>query len=135
MPTILALTTGQQSVSATGAVTPTAGVDVSGITGDFMINIDVQSLTAGKTARIQIEDTTNAFTASTALFVDNLTGLIGQGGTSWVAGTYNPVTFKRTIRKQDLPNSNFGVSGGKCRVNVTAIDSSASLSLNAWIEY
>ena len=134
MATITALTTGVQTVTSTGAVTPTAGVDISGMTGDATVCIEVISLTAGKTARVQLEDSVNGFTASLPLDVFNFVGQEGQGGTSYTAGAYNPTTEKLSVRKYQLPNNRFGVTSALLRLNVTAIDGSSSLSLNAWIE-
>jgi hypothetical protein len=123
MATPTEITTGVQTVTATGAVTPTAGVDVSGVTGDYTIVVEVVSMTAAKTARIQIEDTVNAFTASAALAVIDITGTL--------SGQYSQ---RFSFRKYQLPNSNFGVASGKARVNVTAIDASATLQLHSWYE-
>jgi len=133
MATITALSTGLQTITATGVVTPTAGVDVSAMT-DATICVEVVSLTASKTARVQLEDTANGWTASAALAVFDFIGQMGQGGTSYSAGSYNPTTDKRSIRKYQLPNSNIDVASGKVRLNVTAIDSGSELLLNAWIE-
>ena len=134
MATITALSTGLQTITATGAVTPVAGIDVSGMTGDAMFCVEVVSMTSGKTARIQLEDTTNAFTASAALCVFDVVGQIGQGGVAFATNTLNVTTVKQSVRKYQLPNSNIGITSGKVRLNVTAIDSSAELALNAWIE-
>jgi len=133
MATIVALSTGVQSVTATGLVTPTAGVSVATY-ADATICVEVLSMTAGKTARIQLEDSVNAWTASAALAVFDVTGQTGQGGTSFSVGTYNPTTVKYSIRKYQLPNSNINVASGVVRLNVTAIDASAELVLNAWLE-
>lgn len=134
MATITAITTGLQTVTATGPVTPTAGIDISAVTGDFTVCVEVIAMTAGKTARIQFEDTTNAFTAATALEVVHVQGQMGQGGTSFTSNTYNPTTEKQTYRKYFVRNNVFGVASAKLRANITAIDSSASLTFNAWIE-
>jgi hypothetical protein len=131
---ITALTTGLQTVTATGAITPTAGVDISGMTGDATVSIEVISMTAGKTARIQLEDSVNGFTASVPVAVFDTAGLIGQGGTSYTAGAYNPTTQKFTVRKYQLANNRFGTASAVLRLNVTAIDSASSITLNAWIE-
>jgi hypothetical protein len=131
---ITALTTGLQSISATGAVTPTAGVDISGMTGDATVCIEVISMTAGKTARIQLEDTVNGFTASLPVAVFDVVGQIGQGGTSPAAGNFNPTTQKFSIRKYQLANNRFGTASALARLNVTALDGSATMLLNAWIE-
>lgn len=117
------ITTGVQTVSATGAVTPSTGLDISGVTGDFTLALEVISMTSGKTARIQFEDTTNAFAASNPIWVVNVTGKL--------SGEYSD---KYTIRKYQLPNNVFGTTSAKIRVNVTAIDGSSSLQLHAWLE-
>ncbi len=131
---ITALTTGLQTVTAAGAITPTAGVDISGMTGDATVCVEVISMTAAKSARIQVEDSVNGFTASLPVAVFDILGQVGQGGTSYTAGAYNPTTTKFTVRKYQLANNRFGTSSAVLRLNVTAIDSSASLSINAWIE-
>jgi hypothetical protein len=118
------ITTGVQTVTATGAVTPTAGLSVASLTGDYTLAIEVTGLTAGKSARIQIEDTTNAFTAATALAVWDVTGQVVNGEFS----------IKKTWRAYELPNSQFNVASGAYRINVTALTSGATLSLHAWIE-
>jgi hypothetical protein len=122
MATNTDITTGVQTVSATGAVTPTTGLDISGISGDFTIFLEVTGMTAGKTARIQFEDSVNAFTASVPVAVINVTGAL----TSAASQVFD-------IRKYQLPNNRFGVTSAVLRVNVTAIDSGSSLSLHAWI--
>jgi hypothetical protein len=117
------ITTGVQTVSATGAVTPTTGLDISGISGEVTICLEVTSMTAGKTARIQFEDSVNAFTASIPLAAFNVTGAIAPAASQ----VFN-------VRKYQIPNNRFGVTSAVLRVNVTAIDAGASLSLHAWIE-
>jgi len=131
---ITALTTGLQTVTATGAITPTAGADISAMTGDVTVCVEVVSMTAAKTARIQLEDSVNGFTASVPVAVFDVIGQLGQGGTSYTAGAYNPTTQKFTLRKYQLANNRFGTASAVLRLNVTAIDSASSLSLNAWIE-
>jgi hypothetical protein len=117
------ISTGVQTVTATGAVTATAGVSVSAVTGDFALVLEIVSLTASKTCRIQFEDSTNAFTNSAALAVVDVIGL-----------TQGQYSKRYTFRKQDLQNSQFGVAAGVVRANVTAIDGSATLQLHAWYE-
>jgi hypothetical protein len=133
MATITALSTGIQSITATGAVTPVAGVSVSGMTA-ATVCVEIISMTAGSTARIQLEDSVNAFTAVAALTVFDITGQMGQGGTTFAQGVYNPATDKRSIRSYQLPSSQIGVTNGVIRLNVTAISASSELVLNAWIE-
>lgn len=132
MATITALT-GLVSATATGVLVPTAGVAVSALSA-ATVCVEVISMTAGSTARIQLEDSTNAFTASAPLAVFDIVGQQGQGGTAFAQGAYNPSTQKFSIRTYQLPSSQFGVTNGVARLNVTAISSSSELVLNSWIE-
>jgi hypothetical protein len=125
MATPTDITTGAQTVTTTGAVTPTTGLSVAALTGSYTLAIEVSALTAGVTARLQLEDTTNAFTAATALAVWDITGQVESGAQS----------IKKTWRSYELPDSKFNVSGGAYRLNVTALDgTSPSLTVHAWIE-
>ena len=122
--TIGAITTGVQTVTATGAVTPTTGLDVSGVTGDFTLKVEVQSNTAAKGFQIQLEESTNAFTAAVADMV--------VGGKGAVGSAYDKIW---SIRKYQIPGTSIGTSGAVLRANVTMLDSADSLKLRAWIEY
>ncbi len=92
------------------------------------------SMTAAKTARIAFEDSVNAYTGSLILLVEHVVGQEGQGGTSYTAGAFNPTTEKQSVRRYQLRNNRFGVTSALLRLNVTAIDSASSLSINSWIE-
>src|ERR1700677_2528559 len=105
MATLTDITTGLQTVTATGPVTPTAGLSVSGVTGDFTVCVEVISLTAGKTARLPLESSTNAFTGVIADKVFQAIGQEGQGGTSYVSNSYNPTTLKFSVRKYEMANA------------------------------
>lgn len=121
--TIGAITTGVQTVTATGAVTPTAGLDISGITGDWTVFVEFQSNTAAKKAKVQIETSTDS-TNWTALQVFDISGAVSSAADKIYS-----------IRKYQAPSAPFGTSAGVCRANVTAIDSSDSLGIRAWVEY
>jgi hypothetical protein len=122
--TIGAITTGVQTVTATGAVTPTAGLDVSGITGDWTLFIQVQSNTAAKKAKVVLEESVNAFTASTHDLVFDVSGAVGS--------TYDKVISRR---KYELPSSIIGTTSAVIRANVQSITAGDSLAVRAWIEY
>jgi len=125
MATPTDITTGIQTVTAAGAVTPTTGLDISGLSGDFTLAIEVSGLTSGATARIQLEDTTNAFTNSNPLCVWDISGQVVDGSKS----------IKNTYRKYQVPNNLVGTASAKLRANVTVLSgTSPSLSLHAWIE-
>src|SRR6202012_1640595 len=106
-------------------VTPTTGLSVASNAGDYTLAIEVTNLTAGATARLQLEDTTNAFTGANALAVWDITGQVESGAQS----------LKKTWRKYELPDSKFDVASGAIRLNVTQLNgTSPSLTVHAWIE-
>jgi hypothetical protein len=121
------ITTGVQTVTATGAVTPTTGLSISGVTGDATLVLEITNLSTSSGAgscRIQFEDSTNAFTASNALWV-----------VDFPSGTAYQYSTRVSKRKYELPNNLFGTSAAVVRVNVTVLSGTgASLSLHAWLE-
>ena len=124
--TIGAITTGVQSVSATGAVTPTAGLNVAtapASTADFTLFLEIQSLTAAQSARIQLEESANGFTTAIPLMVVDVKGAI--------ASSADKVYSKR---KYEIPSTIFGTSSAVVRANVTAL-SGGTLGVRSWVEY
>ena len=119
-----ALTTGLQTVTATGAVTPTAGLDISGITQDYTIWLQVQSLTAAKKIVITLEDSVDAFTASVPIASFNPVGAVASAADR-----------KYSLRKYQIPSLRAGTTSAVARLNVTAIDSATTAIVQAWIEY
>jgi hypothetical protein len=113
----------QDLVTKTAAFTGT-GVDVSALTGDWTLKVQVESLTNQKAARLVFEDTVNDFTASVAVAVFAFLGGLEK--------TYDKV---KSFKKADLPGARVGVTNGKMRLNVGLIDGSASVKYRAWIEY
>jgi hypothetical protein len=123
-----ALTTGAQTVTATGAVTPTTGLDISGITGDCTVHLRVQGLSAASgtpKARITLEDSVNAFTAViTSAEVDVQGTVVTQAEQHYV------------WKKYQLPSTRFGTTSAVLRVNVLGLGGTTpSLTLDAWVEY
>ena len=125
--TISAITTGAQTVTTTGAVTPTTGLDISGISGEYTVHVRVQSLSAvSGTAKcaISLEDSVNGFTASVPVAEKQIQG---------------PVDSKSEIhwvwKKYELPNARFGTTNAVLRANVVALGGTTpSLTLDAWVE-
>jgi hypothetical protein len=124
---IAALTTGQQTVTGTGPVTPTTGLDISGVTGDCTVHVRVQGLSAasGKaSAAITLEDSVNAFTASVP--VKEI-----QAQSTVEAQAEQHFIF----RKYELPTCRFGTASAVLRVNAVALTGTTpSLTLDAWLE-
>jgi hypothetical protein len=122
------ITTGQQTVTGTGAVTATTGLDISGITGDCTVHYRVQGLSAVSgtpKATIAVEDSVNAFTAAVTVGTKQIQGPVASNAE--VAGSF---------RKYELPNCRFGTASAVLRVNVTVLaGTTPSLTLDAWLEY
>lgn len=125
--------------TATGALAPTAGQDISGLTtGSFTWCVEVVSLTAAKTMQLALELTVNAFGASVFADIKQFIGQLGQGGVAFAYNAYNPTSEKQsTVVKQQLPFAAlnyFGVASARARANITGIDASAQAAINSWIE-
>ena len=122
-----AITTGVQTVTATGPVVPTAGLSVAtapATTSDFTVFCQVQSLTDGAKARIVIEESANAFTTASPLLVYDVEGAISSAA-----------DLVQSVRKYQVPSTVIGTSGAVIRANVESLTGAASLLLRAWIEY
>src|SRR4051794_9432227 len=107
---ISAITTAAQTVTATGAVTATAGLDISGITGPCTVHLRVQGLSSASgtpKATIQLEDSVNAFTAVVPVIVQEVQGTID---------TKSELHF--SWQKYQLPSARFGTASAVLRVNV-----------------
>jgi len=121
------LTTGIQTVTTTGAVTPTAGLDISaiGATADPTICVEIFDLTAAKSATIQIEDSVNAFTASVPHITLEVSGKVDRTGGA---------TKKFIFNKRDYPRIRWGTTSAVLRCNVVDLDGSATLKFHAWVD-
>jgi hypothetical protein len=119
--TLSDITTGLQSVSSTGAVT--GSLDISGMSGDFNVKVQIQALSAGKTVVIGIEDSVNAFTATVPQAVIQATGSL----TSNYDRTY-------TFRKNQIPALRIGTGSAVVRLNVYSTTATPGLQVHAWIE-
>jgi hypothetical protein len=120
-----AITTGLQTgLTATGAITPTAGLDISGITGDFTIFIQIANGQAAKKRKIQLEDSVNGFTASQVVAVFDTQGAVSSGAD-------RVISFKR----QDIPSCRCGTASAVLRANLASQTAGDSNDIRAWIEY
>jgi len=106
------LTTDPQTLTAAGPAAPTTGLDISGLSGDYTLEITVQALTAASgtpKARVVLEDTVNAFTNSVAVVEMNIQGPINT-----------PVTH--LFRSDEAPSLRLGTTSAKLRLNVYELD-------------
>jgi hypothetical protein len=120
--------TGNPTVTATGAVTTTTGLDISGITTDCTIHLRVQALSSASgtpKATIQLEDSVNGFTAVQPVAVVECQGTIDSKAEQHFIW-----------RKYQLPNARFGTASAVLRANVMVLSGTTpSLQLDSWLEY
>jgi hypothetical protein len=118
----MTLTDVQATTTKTAAFTGT-GIDVASFTGDWTLKIQVQALSDNKKVRFAFEDTVNDFTASVAGPTFSFAGKL--------EASYDRV---KSFKKQDFPDLRLGTASAKLRLNMSRIDSSASVTYKAWIE-
>lgn len=111
------------------------GVDISAITADWTLVLEIMGMNSGNGARFVFEDSTNSYTTyNTDIFPGPSVAVAGQIGSS---STPNYPDVKRyTWSKRDFPDLQFGVSSALLRLNLTNITgSSKSVTYQAWVEY
>lgn len=113
----------QAAVSKTAAFSGSA-IDISGITGDWTLKIQVESLTDAKTVRLGFEDTVNDWTASV---VGPTVSFVGA-----IAAAYDKVF---ALKKKDFPDLRLGTNSAQLRCSVLRIASAATVKYRAWVEY
>ena len=124
----MTLTEVQSRVTKTAAFTG-AGLDVSGITGDWTLKLQVEALSDSVAAttpvvRFGFEDTVNDYTAS-------LTGpTISFKGT--LAKSFDKV---KSFKKQDFPDLRLGTGSAQLRLKLLNIESGGSCTYRSWLEY
>ena len=119
----MTLTEIQARVSKTAAFTGT-GIDVSGITGDWTVKLQIESLTAAKQARFAFEDTVNDYTASLA------------GPTFSFKGSLTSSADKvKSFKKADFPSLRLGTASAQLRLKCSEMDSACTGVWRAWLEY
>ena len=107
------LTTDPQTLTAAGPAAPTTGFAISGLSGDYTLEITVSSLTAATgsvpKARIVLEDTVNGFTNAVPVVEINIQGPLNV-----------PVTH--LFRSDEAPDLRIGVASAMLRLNVYELD-------------
>jgi hypothetical protein len=122
MSTISAISTGEQTVTTTGAVT--GSLDTSALTGAFTVKLRVRSLTSAQNLQIVLEDTANASAFSDAT----------QPWSVTVAGVNVVEGSTYSVESYQIPACRFGATNTKLRVNVQVATGSPSAKLIAWLE-
>ena len=106
------LTTDPQTLTAAGPAAPTTGLDISGLSGDYTLEITVQALSSVSgtpKARVALEDTVNAFTNAFAVVEMNVQGPI-------------TVPITHLFRSDEAPSLRLGTTSAKLRLNVYELD-------------
>jgi hypothetical protein len=106
------LTTDPQTLTATGPAAPTTGLDISGLTGDYTLEITVMALSSVSgtpQARVVLEDTVNAFTNAIPVAELNLQGPVTM-----------PVT--QLITSDEAPSLRIGTTSARLRLNVQMLN-------------
>lgn len=129
-------TTETMSAAAWGAATLTGGLENSDVktrtaagngtsvavdtltATDWLIEITIYGLTAGKKARISFPDSVDAFSAS-----------LPGPAFSFVGPIAEPIT--KSLHARDFPGLRIGTASAVLRCNLDAIDSAASISYGA----
>lgn len=106
------------AVSAAGALTGT--LDISAVATEYTVRLTVNELAAGKKARIVLEDSVNAFTASLPVHVWHFEGPIVPAA---------PVSVG--VHMRNLRDFRAGVANAVCRLNVAACTAAAALKCQA----
>jgi len=106
------LTTDPLTLTAAGPAAPTTGLDISGLSGDYTLEITVQALSSVSgtpKARVVLEDTVNAFTNAFAVVEMNVQGPI-------------TVPITHLFRSDEAPSLRLGTTSAKLRLNVYELD-------------
>lgn len=119
----MTLTEIQARVSKTASFTG-SGIDISGITGDWTLKVQIESLTAAKQARLVFEDTINDYTGSIAGPTFSYKGEL--------AASYDKI---RSFKKASFPSLRLGTGSAQLRLKLAELDSGATCVYRAWLEY
>lgn len=122
----MTLTEIQARVTKTAAFTG-SGIDVSGITGDWTIKLQLENATnSGGTpsVRFVFEDTVNDWTASLAGPSISFKGKIEE--------QYDKV---KSWKKQDFPDLRLGTADAQLRLKLSTAVAGDSIIYRSWLEY
>lgn len=119
-------TIGKDTRTTAGVVANPGTLDISGLTGDFSITIEVTNLTSAAgvpSARILLEDSVNAFTNSIPVGEKHFLGPITSGA---------PVAIPLTNR--ELPAMRNGTASAVLRANLVQIGGTTpTCSINVYL--
>lgn len=104
-----------------------SGVDISGITGDWTLKINVSSMSDSSTntpqVRLVFEDSVNQYTA-----------YLGGPAVSFKGALFPASDKVHSFKKQDFPDLRLGVTSALLRLTLSNIEATGSVTYRAWIE-
>lgn len=120
-----------------------ASVDISGITGDWTLVLEVYGLDATDTVRFQFSDSVDAFTTVVAGPTVAVTGQLGSnsptdsgGASAGLVGAYFPNPRRFTFKKADFPDYRCGTASAVGRLEITRITGTGpSVTYMGFIEF
>jgi hypothetical protein len=120
--TISNITTGEQSVTSTGAITGT--LSTASLATDFTLKVRVRGLAAGDNILIAIEDTASAsaFSDKTQIATINIVG-----------GSNTNEGVVHNFRSYEVPTMRYGSTNDALRLNCLAI-SAGTATVYGWLE-
>ena len=111
--------------TSTGTAVGGTQLDISGITGDWTLKLEVLAVNDGNTVRFGFQDSVDAFTTPLAGPTIALSGKLTSSA---------PRCFEFT--KRDFPDLRCGVASAVLRLNILNFTgASKSVTYQAWIEY
>jgi len=116
-------TAGIGTAGGLSACSASQAFPISSYTGDWTFRLRLESLTAAKNVEIAVEDSVDGATWITR-YAKNVKGSIST----------NAMLDLITLRKYDYPMLRFGTASAVLRINVLAIDGSATAVVSSWIE-
>lgn len=100
-------------------------VDISGITNDWTLKLQVANLTpAAKNARFVFRDSVNSFTA-----------ILDGPSFSLQGALTKSADVVLSVKAYQFPSLRFGVANALLRLDLEQLDSAATTTYHAWIEY
>jgi hypothetical protein len=118
-----AITTGERSVTTTGALT--GSLDTSALTGDYTVFLRVRGMTLStQNIQIALEDTASAsaFTEATQPWVASFNGISTKEGAV------------KSVRSYDIPACRFGATNTALRFNTQTVNGSPTALVDGWLE-
>jgi ammonia channel protein AmtB len=120
---MLQITSGEQTVNATGAIAGT--LSTSSMSGNYTISVRIWGLAPGLRMFVELQDTNSSTPFSDARAIACWHFVGGTGGTDAV------VVSKRST---ELTSAKFGAANTAFRLDVVSLDSGASAQVLAWID-